>query len=211
MEGFGSLYDKYALSFDLTYRDAYGFLELPTVRQEHLHEKSKWAIAEMEGICGGRFIFYGGGKVTFKTKDTEYSANAMAEGFRKAGMLSRLLEVGAIQPGISGTLFWDEPETNMNPKLMKLLVQILLELSRNGQQIVLATHDYVLLKWFDLLMDKGKEDYVKFHALYRDSESGEVKIDTADDYRAITPNAISDTFNDLTKEQVNRKMGGLGK
>jgi predicted ATPase len=98
----------------------------------------------------------------------------------------------------------------MNPKLMKLLVQILLELSRNGQQIILATHDYVLLKWFDLLMDKGKEDHVCFHALYRD-KSGSITVDSVQDYRAISPNAIADTFNDLTKEQVNKKMGGLGK
>ena len=60
-------------------------------------------------------------------------------------------------------------------------------------------------------MDEGKGDHVKFHALYRDAETGEVRVDTMDDYRAITPNAIADTFNDLTKEQVNRKMGGLGK
>jgi hypothetical protein len=92
-----------------------------------------------------------------------------------------------------------------------MLVEVLLELSRNGQQIILATHDYVLLKWFDLLMDKGQGDHVKFHALYRDKSSGHVQVDSVDDYRAITPNAIADTFNELTKEQVNRKMGGLGK
>jgi len=146
MKGFISLYEKYGLSFDQTYRDICLLLDLPEVRPETLHEKSKWAMAEIEGIAGGRFIFYGGGKVTFRTENAEYSANAMAEGFRKAGMLARLLETGAIQPGVSGPLFWDEPESNLNPKLMKLLVQILLELSRNGQQIILATHDYVLLK-----------------------------------------------------------------
>ena len=150
MKGFNSLYEKYGLSFDQTYQDICLLLDLPEVRPETLHEKSKWAMDEIKGICGGRFVFYGGGKVTFKTENAEYSANSMAEGFRKAGMLSRLLETGAIQPGVSGPLFWDEPESNLNPKLMKLLVHILLELSRNGQQIILATHDYVLLKWFDL-------------------------------------------------------------
>lgn len=210
MKGFNSLYEKYGLSFDQSYQDICLLLDLPEIRPKNLHAKSKWAMEQIEKVCGGRFIFYGGGKVTFKTEHTEYSANAMAEGFRKAGMLARLLETGAIQPGVSGPLFWDEPETNMNPKLMKLLVEILLELSRNGQQIILATHDYVLLKWFDLLMDTGKDDHVRFHALYRDGD-GRVKVDSVDDYRAIRPNAIADTFNELTKEQVNKKMGSLGK
>lgn len=198
MKGFNSLYEKYGLSFDQTYQDICLLLDLPEVRPENLHEKSKWAMEEIEGICGGRFVFYGGGKVTFKTANAEYSANSMAEGFRKAGMLSRLLETGAIQPGVSGPLFWDEPESNLNPKLMKLLVQILLELSRNGQQVILATHDYVMLKWFDLLADKGKDDHVRFHVLYRDIQSGQVKIDSTDDYREIEKNPMAEAFNNLT-------------
>lgn len=208
MKGFNSLYEKYGLSFDQTYQDICLLLDLPEVRPETLHEKSKWAMAEIEGICGGRFVFYGGGKVTFKTENAEYSANAMAEGFRKAGMLSRLMETGAIQPGISGPLFWDEPEANLNPKLMQMLVQILLELSRNGQQIIIATHDYFLLKWLDLKM--GKEDHVLYHAIYH-GEGGNICVASVDDFRAIFPNPIADTFNDLTKEQVKKKMGGLGK
>ncbi len=211
MKGFTSLFDKYDLSFDQTYRDVCGFLELPEVRSENLHEKSKWAMTEIEGICGGRFIFYGGGKVTFKTDNAEYSANAMAEGFRKAGMLSRLLETGVIKPGVSGPLFWDEPEANMNPKLMKLLVQILLELSRNGQQIILATHDYVLLKWFALLIDKGKDDHVRFHSLYRDCDNSEIKVASTDEYLSIYPNPIDEAFGFLINQEIENDMGGLGK
>lgn len=205
MKGFNSLYEKYDLSFDQTYQDICLLLDLPEVRPETLHEKSKWAMTEIEGICGGKFVFYGGGKVTFKTENAEYSANSMAEGFRKAGMLSRLLETGAIKPGVSGPLFWDEPESNLNPKLMKLLVQILLELSRNGQQIILATHDYVLLKWFDLLMDEGKDDQVYFHVL-KQNDSG-VRVETADSYQAIPEHAIANTFSDLYNEEIKRSLG----
>lgn len=208
MKGFNSLYEKYGLSFDQTYQDICLLLDLPEIRPETLHEKSKWAMSEIEGICGGHFVFYGGGKVTFKTENAEYSANSMAEGFRKAGMLSRLLETGAIQPGVSGPLFWDEPESNLNPKLMELLVQILLELARNGQQIILSTHDYVLLKWFDLLMDKGKDDHVRFHALYRDVQSTEIKIDSTDDYREIEENPISEAFNNLTIAHAKSRLKG---
>jgi hypothetical protein len=139
------------------------------------------------------------------------SSGMTAEGFRKIGVLQRLLSNGSLDPGTSGPLLWDEPESNLNPKLMKDLVHALLELARNGQQIILATHDYVLLKWFDLLMDKGKGDQLRFHVLSRDTGSGQVRRDSMDNYRAIEPNAIADTFNELTKEQVARKMGALGK
>jgi AAA15 family ATPase/GTPase len=211
MKGFNSLYQKYELSFDQTYQDICLLLDLPAVRSEALHEKSKWAMGEIEGISGGRFIFHGGGKVTFKTENAEYSANAIAEGFRKMGILARLLETGAIEPGVSGPLFWDEPEANLNPKLMQLLVQILLELSRDGQQIILTSHDYVLLKWFDLLMDADKGDHVRFHSLYRDQESSEIKVSSADDYLNIRPNPIDDAFGILINQEIEKEMGALGK
>jgi predicted ATP-dependent endonuclease of OLD family len=211
MKGFVSLYQKYELSFDETYNDVCVLLDLPPQRPELLHEKSQWAIEEIEKICGGKFIFYGGGNVTFKAGNVEYSANAIAEGFRKIGILARLLETGAIQPGISGTLLWDEPEVNLNPKLLRLLVEILLELSRNGQQIILATHDYVLLKWLDLLMDREKGDHVLFHTLSQDLDTKESIVTTTDNYLSVSPNAIADTFNNLTKEQVRQKLGSLGK
>ena len=208
MRGFVSLYEKYGLSFDQSYYDVCLLLDLPALRSEALHEKSKWAIEEITAICGGRFVFYGGGNVTFKTKDKEYSANSAPEGFRKLGMLARLLETGSIHPGVSGPLFWDEPESNMNPKLMKLLVQIMLELSRNGQQIILATHDYVLLKWFDLLINKDKDDQVRFHALSRDAASGGIKVESVDSYRSLTVNAIAATFTDLYDAEIDRSFAG---
>lgn len=137
-----------------------------------------------------------------------FSSGMTAEGYRKIGVLHRLLCNGSIKPGVTGPLLWDEPEANLNPKLMKKVVQVLLELSRNGQQVVLATHDYVLLKWFDLLMDAGKEDHVRFHALFRDQETGSVSVESADSYSLISKSAISDTFAELFDEDLARALGG---
>ena len=103
---------------------------------------------------------------------------------------------------------WDEPEANLNPKLMKKLVQVLLELSRNGQQIILATHDYVLLKWLDLLVEQGKEDHVRFHAIYRDPVTQRMAVESADSYSLISRTAISDTFAELFDEDMERALGG---
>lgn len=137
-----------------------------------------------------------------------FSSGMTAEGFRKIGVLQRLLSNGSLNPGNTGPLLWDEPESNLNPKLMRDLVQALLELARNGQQVILATHDYVLLKWFDLLMDKGKGDHVVFHRLYRKMGEDNVQRESQSDYSIVGRSAISNTFAELYDEDVKRALGG---
>ncbi|MDF3201944.1 AAA family ATPase [Pseudomonas sp. 1912-s] len=154
---------------------------------------------------------------TFKKATTRFvpeksvmiSSGMTAEGFRKVGMLQRLLINGTLNPGVSGPLLWDEPESNLNPKLMKLLVEILLELSRNGQQVILATHDYVLLKWLDLLMDRSKGDHVRFHCLNRNQSTNNIQSESLDDYSIIGRSAISNTFAELYDADVDRALGDL--
>ena len=124
-------------------------------------------------------------------------------------MLQRLLSNGSLNPGTTGPLLWDEPESNLNPKLMKDLVLALLELARNGQQVILATHDYVLLKWFDLLMDKGKGDHVMFHRLYRNEGEENIQYEGPSDYGVVGRSAISNTFAELYDEDVKRALGGV--
>lgn len=136
------------------------------------------------------------------------SSGMTAEGFRKIGVLQRLLSNGSLNLGTTGTLLWDEPESNLNPKLMKDLVLALLELARNGQQVILATHDYVLLKWFDLLLDKGKGDQVVFHRLHREADSEGIQRESQSNYNIVCRSAISNTFAELYDEDVKRALGG---
>lgn len=128
----------------------------------------------------------------------------LAEGLRKLALLARLIENGALSPG--SVLFWDEPETNLNPRLMGDVVQVLLELQRAGVQVLLATHNYVVLKEFDLRCKSS--DKIEFHALYRDEASGDIKHESTSDYLAIHPNAISDTFADLYDRDIKRALVG---
>jgi len=149
-----------------------------------------------------------GKKYFDSTPEENLSTHMVAEGFRKLGVLHRLIDNSTLVPKKSGSLFWDEPESNMNPKLMKLIVKVLIELAKNEQQVILTTHDYVLLKWFDLLSDETV--HIKYHILFRNEETNKIELHSTDNYLEIEPNAISDTFSDITKEQVKLKMAGLG-
>ncbi len=138
------------------------------------------------------------------TPDEKLSTHMVAEGFRKLGVLHRLIENQSLVPKKSGSLFWDEPESNMNPKLMKLIVQLLLELSKKEQQIIITTHDYVLLKWFDVL-DKT-DTHVRYHVLSRDHDGKIIKHST-DDYLDIFPNPIDDAYSNLLDTEIEKDLG----
>ena len=60
-----------------------------------------------------------------------------------------MLAIGILNK--NATLFWDEPEANLNPALLRELAAILAELARQGFQIILATHSTDLLKEFHIL------------------------------------------------------------
>ena len=128
----------------------------------------------------------------------------VAEGLRKLGLLWLLIQNGTLTRG--AVLCWDEPEANLNPKLMKTVVNILLALHRMGVQVFLATHDYVLLKYFHLLAKEG--DAVMYHNLQL--EDGMVTVANTPDYMEMRPSVIDDTFADLIDLEIKRSMGDLG-
>ena len=86
-----------------------------------------------------------------------------AEGLRKLGLLWKLIRNGLLENGT--ILLWDEPEANLNPELFPLVVEILLELQRNGVQIFLATHSYNFAKYLEIR--RSEKEQVQFHNLYR--------------------------------------------
>ena len=101
---------------------------------------------------------------SFSGAGRAFWSSLLAEGLRKLGLLWLLIQNGTLLQG--SVLFWDEPETNLNPRLFGPVVEILLELQRQGVQIFIATHDYLILKQLDL--QTTDKDQVAYHALYGD-------------------------------------------
>ncbi len=122
----------------------------------------------------------------------------------KLGLLWLLIQNGTIANG--SVLFWDEPETNLNPKLFGPVIEILLELQRMGVQIFLATYDYVILKEIDLRMTKN--DNILFHSLYKDESTGEIMCHSVSDYLAIHPNVILEAFTNLYDRTIKQVLKG---
>ena len=91
---------------------------------------------------------------------------------------------------------------------MGQVVEVILELQRMGVQVFLTTHNYVLLKEFDLRHQP--KDKLRYVSLYRDT-GGAVSAHTTDDYLTIDPNAIASTFDSLYDRELSRGFEGLSK
>ncbi len=96
----------------------------------------------------------------------------VAEGLRKLVMLARLITTGSLLD--KGYLFWDEPEANLNPKLIRLVALAAVMLSQQSIQVVIAAHSYFLLKELDLLT-RQQAVAQRYFALVKGSEGVEVE------------------------------------
>jgi len=155
---------------------------------------------QISSIIGGKVLYSNNRYFIEKPNGAVIPFTIEAEGYKKFGLVSRLIETGHIRQG--SVLVWDEPDANLNPKLIPELVNILLELSRQGVQIFLATHDYNLMKYFS--MAKNANDQVAFYSLYK-TENG-VACEKDDDYDLLQHNAIIDANTKLLEDEIERVL-----
>ncbi|WP_165226836.1 AAA family ATPase [Aquisphaera insulae] len=150
--GFVSLYETTELPFEETWRDTCILLGAPLARGAKV-VRIQELLRPLEEAMGGPVIldhdrFY----VRGRSGDLE--AHLVAEGMRKLAMLARLIANGSLVE--SGSLFWDEPEANLNPKILKRIARTILQLSLSGIQVVIATHSLFLMRELDILL-RGSE------------------------------------------------------
>lgn len=111
--------------------------------------------------------------------------NLVAEGMRKFATIYKLLANGTLTP--ETTLFWDEPEANLNPALLRDIAVILTELAQAGFQIILATHSLFLLKELHILAQTGKP--VRYFGL--SAQPGEAVTVAMADNLELLPNIVA--------------------
>ena len=200
--GFRSLYSQREIAFEEVYADILDRAFIPPRQGPPGVKRGKLLRILRKTMEGG--VISENEEFFHRGKQGKIEFTLLAEGMRKLGLLWLLLQNGTLLNG--SVLFWDEPETNLNPKLFGPLINILLELQRLGVQVFLATHDYVILKELDL--QKTESDKLAFHSLYRDPDSEELVCDSTSSYLNIHANTIAEAFDSLYDREVSRSISG---
>jgi energy-coupling factor transporter ATP-binding protein EcfA2 len=208
-KGFTQAYDQVSLDFDLTFFDLVTLFLLPRRETPQLPPQHPMAgastIPDLPGLrqlLGGELeLNQDTGRFYLQTTTQRIAMPMVAEGLRKIAALVRLQQNGWIVRGM--TLFWDEPEVNINPILMGTVVQAILELARQDVQVFFTTHSYVMLKELDL--QAKSDDAVRYFSLYP-TENGTQSAMT-DDFTSLEPNPILEEYTSLYDRELTRSTG----
>ncbi|MGE0681693.1 MAG: ATP/GTP-binding protein [Candidatus Binatia bacterium] len=146
--GFVSVYENRYLEFEETWRDTCVLLGAPALRGSR-EKRVKALLAPLEKAMGGEVELDKNGRFYLNIPGQgRMEMPLVAEGLRKLAMLAQLIATGTLLD--KGYLFWDEPETNLNPKLIKEVALAILHLCHGGVQIFVATHSLFLLREFHI-------------------------------------------------------------
>lgn len=112
---------------------------------------------DIKRAIGGNIIISQAGEIFFKEKESPRAVNlhSTALGITNLGLISLLLERGVISKG--SYLFIDEPEVNLHPSWQKVMVETLFNLSKNGINVVLASHSIDMMKCVEIIMDNNED------------------------------------------------------
>jgi len=198
--GFLATSAKREIAFEEVYADIIKRAFLPKLMGPIDRDRQRLLTALQKALDGK--VVAKGEHFFLKNKQGDLEFTLLAEGMRKLALIWLLIQNGTLLGG--AILFWDEPEANLNPALMGEVVEVILELQRLGVQIFLTTHNYVLLKEFDLRQQRG--DKIQYLSLSRKASEA-VTAKASDSYLGVDPNAIAETFSNLYDREIKRSLG----
>jgi len=193
-------YREYDLPFDTTLIDILDKAGTSALR--NLGSEMAEVLTKISAIIGGNVVYRGDRYYIQKQNNILVGFDMEAEGFKKLGLIYRLIETGHIRKG--SVLLWDEPEANINPKLIPDLVDIILTLEQAGVQMFFATHDYFFAKFLEVR--KKKDINVMYFALYKGENDKKVQCESNHDFELLENNSIIAQSIALYKEEVKKVM-----
>lgn len=194
-EHFASLYEEYHLDFEEMYYDLAKLLDRPLSKGPNTVEQNK-VLKRFEKIMKGQIV-QKDKKFYLKIKgEGEFEMGLLSDGYRKVSMIVYLILSGSLSKNT--ILFWDEPETNMNPKMIRPIVQAIMELAKMGVQVFVTTHDYFVQQEFNMFTvypELNTENLdIRFLSLYRNKETNNIELEVQKTVTDLKHNAIIEEF-----------------
>jgi predicted ATP-dependent endonuclease of OLD family len=198
-EGFIAAYNQRELPYDETYYDlSLALNALPLRRHKWVDVKNAIDLLQ-KAIVGESWekddiVKQENGRFYFDLPEGYLDVYLVGEGYRKMATLFYLLKNGSLTK--DSILFWDEPEANLNPKLIVEVAKVLQALVKSGMQIFITTHDYLLSYELSLLAEYPSDNPIdiKFFSLHQPNRKAGVIVESGESLADIEQNSILEEF-----------------
>lgn len=133
------------------------------VKHDESEEIELNCFSNIDKEVGGEFVISESGDMNFRSLDkkSEIGINLTASGITNIGIISLLIKRNVISRG--SFIFIDEPEVNLHPAWQRVMVETLYELSKNGINVVIASHSIDMLKCIENVMSDEDDIFVNEH------------------------------------------------
>ena len=186
--GFVPLYETHYMDFEETWRDTCLLLGAPTLRGPRQKAVAS-LLNPLEEQLGGRVVEQNDRFYLAPTSGGLMEMPLVAEGSRKLAMLARLIATGSLLD--KDCLFWDEPESNLNPRLIRDVAKVILRICDAGVQVFVATHSLFLLREFEILLKNDFEKVDQRYFALRRGEDG-VEVSQSGEIGGVDPLVLLD-------------------
>ena len=195
-ENFRYLYEDMHIAFEETYYDLAKLLDRPLKKGSNTPEQQR-VLNKLGEIMHGDINQRENRFYLRESENREFEMGLVSEGYRKLATIAYLIKNGSLNA--NSVLFWDEPETNMNPKMIHPLVETLMLLAKLGVQVFITTHDYFLQQYFNLVAEypEANPDHldIKFVSLYcPEGKDAAVQYEEASQATNLEHNTIMEEF-----------------
>ena len=180
---FVSIYESVEIPFEETWRDLALMLGRPLRTGPRFKEiNNLLAPLEAEDVLGGSVVLEHG-RFYLRSAEGKLEAHLLAEGMRKIATIAQLIANGSLTQG--SVLFWDEPEANLNPTLIRKVAHTIMALVRHGTQVFIATHSLFLLRELYLASHQDSCPGISSYFSLIPEENGRLRISSAEDLNAL--------------------------
>lgn len=201
---FTQWYDNYHLEFEETWRDTVSLLGAPTIRGARENRVAD-LLGPLEKAMGGKVVVDPQtGRFYLHVSSGRMEMPLVAEGVRKLAMLARLISTGVLLK--QGYLFWDEPETNLNPKLVQKVADSIMDLCAQGVQVFIASHSLFLLRELEMLAEQATFKNVATRYFALKQSDNEITLEQGDDVAELQTLVLLDE--ELKQSDRFMGMGG---
>lgn len=159
---------------------------------------------DINSVIGGELDISDTGEMFFKEKNCpkNIGISATATGITNLGIISLLLKRNVISEG--SFIFVDEPEVNLHPAWQSVMIDSLYKLSRNGINVVIATHSIDMMKYIENIVH-SIDDTSDINAHFSVNELSSLGISSGDE-KSISQkissikSALGDSFYNMSLE-----------